>query len=98
MYIFSRLKIQADHFKITKNRGGFEVGPLPSITGFTDYSKSYEFNLYWEDNVRSEAIVRKHMFDILKNYLRYTDKDVNEALKIAKIKKFDNYFTVEIKN
>jgi hypothetical protein len=85
MHIFSRLKIQADHFKMVHKRGVGEVGPLPSVEGFTDYSKPWELNIYWNDRAKNLNIVKKHTYDILRNWLGYSEDTVQKAMKAAKI-------------
>jgi len=85
MKVFSRLQIEAEHFKMVRKRGGWTLGPLPTIEEFTDYSKPWELNIYWNDRAKNINIVQKHVYDILRNYLRYSEDIVQKAMKVAKI-------------
>lgn len=100
--------IKALNLKMTKNRGGGKTGPLPTITGYTDYSTPYKIDLYWYDNTRSENVVKKHIRIILLQWIRYTEEQVdyimNNFVHIEKTKlgrgaetwESDKSYTIEI--
>lgn len=78
-----------EHFKMVKGRGGYEKGPLPTIKDFTDYSRPWEINLYWTDKAKSLNIVKKHIYDILRNYIGYSEEITQKAMEEADIHKME---------
>lgn len=79
--------LKALNLKMTKSRGGDRIGPLPTITGFTDYGTPYSIDLYWDDRTKSENIARKHVQIVLSQWLRYNDEQVKYIM--------DNFLTIE---
>ena len=87
--ISNKLKKKAG-LKMTRNRGGYDVGPLPSIEEYTDYSNSYKIDLFWYDTSNNINIVKKHIARILLEWIRYSQEEVeyimNNFVKIEKAK------------
>jgi len=78
--------IKARDLKIRKTRYGDHIGPLPTISSFTDYSDAFNIDMYWEDKTKSENIARKHARIILLEYIRFNEEEVNYIM--------DNFLTI----
>ena len=78
--ISNKLKKKAG-LKMTRNRGGYDVGPLPSIEEYTDYSTSYEIKLFWYDRNNNINIVKKHIERILLEWKRYPKEKVDYIME-----------------
>lgn len=78
--------IKSRDLKIRKTRYGERVGPLPSISFFSDNSDSYYIDINWEDKTKSENIARKHARIILLDYIRFNEEEVNYIM--------DNFLTI----
>ena len=85
-----------ERFKMVKRRGWGEVGPLPTIDGFTDYSSNIEINLFWYDTAKRLSSVKKHIYDILTGYIHYSDEIAKKAVEEAEIEQFPKWFSVKI--